>query len=182
MRDRMADCEELIMVRSRFVSLRMLATAFLAAVLSVAAQAGELVDKTDRFTQKRELKWISHVRSEKSSEMGLTASVYFHVNERPSRVLMHLAGSFGALKYVDCHVTDWLADGARVKPELNTHQVLPRNDSPRSIEIITSVFTVSQLKQLADAQLIEYRVCRDEGRVVADDHAGLRELVSRLGP
>lgn len=152
----------------------------LAAALSFTLQAGELVDKTDRFTQKRELKWISHIRSETPSEMGLTASILFPSGETPSGALVHLAGSFERLEYANCHMTDWLADGAPIKPASNTYQVLPRKDSPRSIEIVTSVFTVSQLKQLASARLVEYRVCRDEGRLNDKDHAGLRDLVNRL--
>jgi len=148
--------------------------------LFTTAHAGELLDRTDRFTQKRELKWVSHIRSEAPSEMGLTASIVFLPGDVPGNALVHLAGSFAALEYTKCHVTDWLADGIPVKPKSNSYQALPRNDSPRSIEIVTSIFSIPQLKQLAAAQQVEYRVCRDEGRIPAVDHDGLRELTKRL--
>lgn len=160
--------------------LRMAVLVVFLASLSFTLQAGELIDRTDRFTQKRELKWISHVRSETPAEMGLTASIVFAIGDLPSAALVHLAGSFDGLEYANCHMTDWVADGVPLKPSSNSYQVLPRKDSSRSIEIVTSIFTVTQLKQLASAQMVEYRLCRDEGRVPTEDQAGLRDLVSRL--
>lgn len=160
--------------------LRMIIATILAISLSLSITAGELVDREDRFTQKRELKWISHVSSETPAKMGLTASIFFHPDGHPGRAVVHLAGSFERVEYASCHMTNWLADGEPVKPESNSYQALPRNDSPNPIEIVTSVFTISQLKKLAAAQLLEYRICRDEGSVPEKDHAGLRNLVSRL--
>lgn len=150
------------------------------ALVNPALLAGELIDQQDRFAQKRELKWVSHVRSSDPSELGLTVSVYFAGSAEAANALVHLAGSFDRLEYASCHSAAWLADGAPIKPSETSYQIQPRKDSPHSIEIVTSVFTIPQLRKLAESQSIEYRICRDEGRVPAEDHAGLRQLVGRL--
>lgn len=160
---------------------RITITMFLFAALANSSLfAGELIDQEDRFTQKRELKWVSHVRSSDPAELGLTASVYFVGSAVPANALVHLAGSFDRLEYASCHSTAWLADGVPIKPSATSYQTQPRKGSPHSIEIITSVFTISQLRKLATSQSIEYRICNDEGRVPAEDHAGLRQLVGKL--
>ncbi|XXF10202.1 hypothetical protein J3Q00_07580 [Pseudomonas sp. D2-3] len=160
--------------------LRKAALAGIAAVLGFSVQAGDLVDKQDRFTQNRELKWISDFRSEAPAKMGLSVSIVFTPEGAPSRALVHLSGSFDRLEYVNCHMTDWLADGVPVKPSSTNYQVLPLRGSSKSLEVVTSVLTIPQVKQLAAARSVEYRVCRDEGRVPVEDKIGLFNVVSRL--
>ncbi|MDG9926116.1 MULTISPECIES: hypothetical protein [unclassified Pseudomonas] len=152
------------------------------ALLSMqVAQAGELINTTDRFKQKRELKWISSVKSSDASQMGLTASVFFKGQGTPEKALVHLAGSFDRLEFAQCNGVDWLADGVPVERLSGTYNTVPRRDSPKMIEIMVSIFSVEQLRQLAAASVIEYRVCRSEGRVPDEDAAGLRQLVAALG-
>lgn len=150
------------------------------AVFCGAAFAGQLTDQVDRFEQKRELKWESSIRSDNPAQMATNATVFFAKDSSPLNGLVYLYGSFESPRYASCHSVKWLADGVPVSPSSNLYRGSPRKGSDRTIEIVTSVFSVAQLREIAHAKLVEYKVCNDEGKVAEEDLAGLRELTDRL--
>lgn len=147
-----------------------------ALLVAHGAIAGELVDKHDRFEGKRVLKWLSSVKSSDAQAMGLSASLVFS-GDMPVGALAHIAGSFERLEFDRCHSQHWLADGEPVTPSDTSYQTHPRAGSPRVLEIMTSIFTVSQLRQLAAASVVEYKVCSVEGRVPLEDIEGIQRLL-----
>lgn len=154
--------------------------ALIAALIACsAAAAGELTDRHDRFEQKRDLQWLSSVRSADPQAMGLTASVVFS-SDQPVKVLAHLAGSFARIEYADCNKVHWLADGTPLEIESSTYRLLPRNEPGAYIEMFTSIFTVEQFARLARASVVEYKVCNTEGVLPAEDLAGVRQMIDRI--
>lgn len=157
------------------------ATTLLAAlIVCCAATAGELTDRYDRFEQKRDLQWLSGVRSADPQAMGLTASVVFN-GDQPINVLAHLAGSFERIEYADCNSVHWLADGSPVRPKTSTYRLLQRNQPGAYIEMFTSIFTVDEFVRLARAKVVEYKVCNTEGVIPAEDLDGMRQIAARVG-
>lgn len=145
-------------------------------VLPQLAAAGQLIDQHDRFTQKRELKWMSDVRSADPQAMGLNASVYFVNGDRPFQVLAHLAGGFEQIEYANCNQVYWLASGEPVTPIEQQYKILPRKVQGTYLEVFTSVFSVEDFQRLASAASVEYKVCNTVGAVPVEDLEGLRQI------
>ena len=154
--------------------------ALLLALFYGVASAGQLTDQVDRFEQKRELKWVSSIRGGDSAQMGTNASVVFSKDNVALNGIVQLAASFESLRYSRCNSARWLVDGTPMVPLSTEYQAYPRKDSSRSVEIVTSIFTAPQLREIGRANLVEYKVCNDEGKVAEEDLAGLRELTDRL--
>lgn len=149
----------------------------IAALCIQVASAGELVDKMDRFTQKRKLAWMSSLRSSDPAAMGANTSVFFKGDEAV-RVFVYLAGGFEKARFRSCDRTYWLADGQPVTAESYSYKQTDLDAPPvRKLELLTSVFTPAAFKQLASAQVVEYKVCESEGVVPAEDVEGLRQTL-----
>lgn len=143
--------------------------------------AGELKDQYGRTAQKRELKWFSSVKSSDPAAMGLTAWVFFGNGSRsPMFVTAHLAGMFSQLQYSTCNTIYWLVDGRPITPDETSYQEIPRGGG-RSVEVITSTFSVKQFQQLVKAETVKYKICTTEGVVPQEDLEGVRRMMSALG-
>lgn len=80
-------------------------------------------------------------------------------------------------KYASCHTLDWLVDGQPLKLGDSRHSQW--DFSGRMTELISQRVTLSQLRTLAAARSIEYRICKDEHVLPDEDIEGLREFAEQ---
>lgn len=133
-------------------------------------------DKVDRFTGRREISW-SH-----QAQHGLAANynVAFHDGAKASTLKPRivLAGTSPTWKYLKCNTTYWLADGKRVEPISRDHD--GKVSRGFVVELVSSVFAMDDLRTLANAKSVDYKVCNDEYILYESEMDGLRQFVQAI--
>ncbi|MEB6589657.1 hypothetical protein MXM82_11005 [Pseudomonas asiatica] len=141
--------------------------------LSLLAQGGQLKENLDRFTGTRSVTWSTLPSG--PEQFAFSTSVYIPEKGEPVYILQ-LFTYADISRYQTCHFVDWLVDGRRA-PELQAEYGSDSAGSA-SIERFTITADRKTLENLSSAKSLEYKVCNDEGAVLAEDLNGLRQVLA----
>lgn len=146
----------------------------LLAMMSTAAHAGVLLDKTDRFTGVRGVAWNSIPANEGEFSLS-TLAFYAEGESTPRSYSLELTTYSANGEYATCHFTSWLIDGKRA-PELEGKYV---HDPAGNVVVERFTASVSRdlVAKVAAAKLVEFKVCGTEGVVSSADIDGARQVL-----
>jgi hypothetical protein len=144
----------------------------IACVLSIAAQAGELTDKTDRFRGTRLVSWQSYTDSGRTYSYNVYAHYSNVADKEPYGYYAVLVPPFGSEPFGSCNHNTWLVDDKRA-PELEMAYV--NSDGPESFRVNLQR---SDLERLAAAEKVEFKICTTEGAITKGDLEGMRKVLA----
>lgn len=130
-------------------------------------------EKQDRFSGVKTYSWNAG-----PNYRPLSPALF--MNAGPDGVkdgLVVLSGTFREWEYLRCSQTYWLADGERVLALSQDHD--GTTGGAGVIEHVSSLFGVAELRKIAAAKSLEYKVCNDEFRLTADQLAGFKLAISK---
>ncbi|MHA6235224.1 hypothetical protein [Pseudomonas fluorescens group sp. PF-69] len=145
-----------------------------ALVFALNAQAGALLDKTDRFTGNRSVRWNS--LPAQSEGWGFSSYAFYPKGyEKPYAYGLSLLTWAERWQFLDCHHINWLIDGEpasdlkfeyshEMAGSATTERFDMRADRPT-------------LERLASAKLVEFSVCGKEDKISDIDLAGIRQVL-----
>ena len=146
--------------------------------MSIAGPSQGIEVENDRFTGKRS---VSNTVSPAKGDLRTPIRVFKVAQEKTGQV------TYGAIfmtvarewRYLNCHSFDWLVDGEPMKPiEPAAHRgEVMRGGSVSVLEVVYMGLSRDQFQQLADAQKVEYRICRDEFQLTVEDLVGIKEVM-----
>ena len=146
--------------------------------LSIAGPSQGIEVENDRFTGRRS---VSNTVSPAKGDLKTPIRVFKVAQEKTGQV------TYGAIfmtiarewRYLNCHPFDWLVDGEPMKPiEPPAHRgEVMREGTVSVLEVVYMGLSRAQFQQLADAQKVEYRICRDEFQLTEEDLLGVREVM-----
>lgn len=146
--------------------------------LSIAGPSQGIEVENDRFTGKRS---VSNTVSPAKGDLQTPIRVFKVAQEQTGQV------TYGAIfmtvasewRYLRCHSFDWLVDGEPMKPiEPAAHRgEVMRGGAVSVLEVMYMGLSREQFQQLADAQKVEYRICRDEFQLTGEDLVGIKEVL-----
>lgn len=143
-------------------------------MVSLNAYAGSFTDKIDRFTGSRSVSWSSIPG--KSGDFAMSAFAFYPKGAaRPLMYKLSLLTWGENWQFLDCHHSNWLLDG-KPAPQLNfeyKHEMAGSAASER-FELRAGR---TELEKIASAKLVEYSLCRKEGRLSESDLAGIRRVL-----
>jgi hypothetical protein len=138
-------------------------------VLSPFSRSGKVDVKEDRFTGKT----VVDLKSVPVPN-GVTIGGFF-VNSEPKLTLSLTSGS-ESWRYLKCHTTDFLVDGAPFNP--GTLDYSGTVGTGFVMEFFYYSLSYPSLVKLANAQTVEVKICNDEYRFGQQDINALREFAS----
>lgn len=80
-------------------------------------------------------------------------------------------------QYAKCKHTSWLVDGKPVSPEKVTYSSSVNTNPVSVTERISSFFSFKDMDRLANARLVEYRICTEEGAFTIGEKAGITKVM-----
>ncbi|TLP74747.1 hypothetical protein FEA48_11065 [Pseudomonas nitroreducens] len=147
---------------------------FLLAMMSTAAHAGVLLDKTDRFRETRAVVWNSIPDNDR--EFALSALAFYPKGAAsPSSYTFTLTTYSDTGEYARCHHNAWLIDGQRSMELESSYENSPQ--ASVVIERFTSKVSREVLERVAAAKLVEFKICGTEGAISAADIDGVRQVL-----
>lgn len=148
--------------------------ALIAVIFTASVQAGGLIDKTDRFTGNRNVRWNSVPF--KPETFGVSSyAFYLKDTAEPAAYGLSLLTWADQWQFLDCHRINWLVDGAPA-PELKSKYIHEMAGSATSERF---EFRVDRdaLKKMASAKLVEFSICGQEYKVSNEDLGGIRQVL-----
>lgn len=155
------------------------------AVLSCAPCAAQVVtDSVDRFTGVRVIAYTAP--AEKRPDL-LKPSFTVKASVKDGKFVSLVSLLFASIsnprrgtswRYLSCHQVNWLADGKPVVSREAKHN----GDVVRGgvIEFVSQELPLASLKQIGDAQTVEYRVCRDVYTLSSQDIEAVGQVARTL--
>lgn len=150
----------------------------------VPCAAQEVTDQVDRFTGVRQVAYTAPApKSRDLSQPSFTVKASLKDGNFVAAFSLMFASirdprAGSSWRYLNCHQTNWLADGKPVLSDEAKHT----GDVVRGgvLEFIKQEVPLASLKQIGAAQSVEYRVCRDVYTLTPHDIAAVGQVARTL--
>ncbi len=151
----------------------------LAASALSTAHAQEVSDDTDRFTGAREIKYQSP-----PAFGGPQVSSYINLKGDGGKsfysiVSVYTSSRAGGWQYLRCKTMHWLVDGQPFQMPEPVYQGSVLTGGV--LEHFVLNMSQDQMRALAQAATVEFKICNDEFKLSPTDHNGLRQVIESYG-
>lgn len=141
------------------------------------ALKGEITDKTDKFTGEREIKWqVSGIVDSQYTQTIVPEKFSVIKGKKQYNELLITKKGRSPVK---CDETHWLVDGKKFNLKPYNSGLTAARDFYLQLNIYRP--TNAQLKQLANANQIDIKICNNEYSFTQNEINGLKELVKAAG-
>lgn len=150
--------------------------------ISCVAYGQNVTDKVDRFTGVRTILYGNP--ADALEDAPKIASAIRVKDGVPSASIAIFTVSYSggrsrsSWRYLRCHSVNWLVDNQPMKLPSVVHrgEVIHGGVEERLFQSLS----VDDLRKMASAELVEYKICNDEYKFQSLDMEGLRELIQTL--
>nr|WP_019365240.1 hypothetical protein [Pseudomonas luteola] len=142
-----------------------------AACSTQLAYADGFKKEIDRFTGETTISWISPAVFD-TMVPNLFAKPS---NSASNNAMLFLSGSSKTWRYLHCNQTYWLVDGRPIKPTFQKHD--GKMGGRGVVEYIYNEFSLEQVKSMASASKVEFKICNDEYQFTQEQIDGFKQVV-----
>lgn len=133
----------------------------------------------DRFTGETTVAMDASTRFPNDLYLSMTITIdpAKPIASQNAKILFQAIGA----RYQGCFATHWLADDQPVEtPDAEYHGKTGQDELATHMDIVRQTVPMSTILKLADAQSVEFEICRDEFKLDPADIRQLKDVVKRV--